>query len=621
MADQSLPKARAPRTAGTTETPEAALDGGVREGASADTGTAGKEGISRRLLLGTAGATGLVLGAAGGAVGYAARPAEATPLASVGADQVMFHGKHQPGILQGLQARGHLVAFDLAPGVGRKEAAALLRRWSETAQRLMAGEAAKQDDTDVARDAGPSSLTITFGFGHSFFGRTGLDEQRPVSLDPLPDFSSDQLDKARSNGDLWVQIGANDALVAFHALRAIQKDAGRAAKVRWQMNGFNRSPGATAHPMTARNLMGQMDGTRNPKPTDADFDERIFVPESGSNDPAWMANGSYAVVRRIRMLLDDWEQLSVKEQEDVIGRRKSDGAPLSGGTETSEMDLEKTDKAGNLVVPINAHARITRPDQNGGAAMLRRPFSYHDGIGTDGVPDAGLLFICWQADPLRGFVTVQRKLDRGDALSTFIRHEAAAERRVQLVDAGQLAVAGGVQLLAPAAQLPVQEALGTAEVRQPHRRRIHRVQFDERVHQGQHRVPGALRAERGQLVGGAVRGALDELHDVERSPEHLLVLAQQHRPRHRHVRRVQRADHAVLPLHVVRRGEDMAERGPPYDPLRRAVADRVGEVRASALDQPAGQRALRQTGPLAIEQAVQPVEVESGRMVGAHHRS
>jgi dye decolorizing peroxidase len=57
--------------------------------------------------------------------------------------------------------------------------------------------------------------------------------------------------------------------------------------------------------------------------------------------------------------------------------------------------------------------------------MLRRPFSFHDGIDTDGVPDAGLLFVCWQADPLRGFVPVQRKLDRGDALSQFIRHESS----------------------------------------------------------------------------------------------------------------------------------------------------------------------------------------------------
>lgn len=415
MTDQSIPQAR----------PQAAADADAAASGADAAGGPVAGGISRRRLLGTAGATGLVLGAAGGAAGYASRPAEATPLSSLGADEVMFHGKHQPGIVQRLQARGHLVAFDLAAGAGRREAAALLRRWSETARRLMAGEAAQQEDTGVALDAGPSSLTITFGFGHSFFARTGLEKQRPVALDPLPEFSSDRLDKARSNGDLWVQIGADDALVAFHALRAIQKDAGRAAKVRWQMNGFNRSPGATAHPMTARNLMGQVDGTRNPKPTDADFDRRIFVPESGAQGPAWMANGSYAVVRRIRMLLDDWEQLSVTEQEQVIGRRKADGAPLTGGTETTEMDLEKTDRAGNLVVPLDAHARITRPDQNGGAAILRRPFSYHDGIGPDGVPDAGLLFICWQADPLRGFVPLQRKLDRGDALSRYIRHEAS----------------------------------------------------------------------------------------------------------------------------------------------------------------------------------------------------
>ncbi|MGW5132239.1 iron uptake transporter deferrochelatase/peroxidase subunit [Streptomyces sp. NPDC004135] len=407
MPDQSIPQARTREAA--PENAEAAAAHG---------------GISRRRLLGTAGATGLVLGTAGTAAGYAAAPSEAAvPLTSLGTDRAMFHGKHQPGITDGLQARGHLVAFDLAAGAGRKEAAALLRRWSETARRLMAGEPSAHGDTGVARDAGPSSLTLTFGFGHSFFARTGLEKQRPVALDPLPEFSSDRLDKNRSNGDLWVQIGANDALVAFHALRAIQKDAGQAAKVRWQMNGFNRSPGATAHPMTARNLMGQIDGTRNPKPGEPDFDRRIFVPEKG--EPAWMANGSYAVVRRIRMLLDDWEKLSVTAQEAVIGRRKADGAALSGGTETTAMDLEKTDAEGNLVVPINAHARITRPDQNGGAAMLRRPFSFHDGIDHDGMPDAGLLFICWQADPLRGFVPVQRKLDRGDALTPFIRHESS----------------------------------------------------------------------------------------------------------------------------------------------------------------------------------------------------
>ncbi|GAA2946443.1 iron uptake transporter deferrochelatase/peroxidase subunit [Streptomyces enissocaesilis] len=402
-------------------------------------------GIPRRRLLGAAGAAGaagLVLGAGGGAAGYAAASGsggghgDAKALASVGSTAVPFHGEHQAGITTPLQARGHLVAFDLAPGAGRKEAAALLRRWSAAARKMTAGEPLGDADTGVALDAGPSSLTVTFGFGRTFFGRTGLEKQRPAALDPLPDFSSDHLDARRSNGDLWVQIGADDALVAFHALRAIRKEAGEAARVRWQMDGFNRSPGATAQPMTTRNLMGQVDGTNNPKPSEADFDRRIFVPADGSGEgPGWMAGGSYAVVRRIRMLLDDWEKLTRGDQEKVIGRRKSDGAPLTGGSETTDPDLEKAGPDGRPVIAADAHARISAPEQNGGAAMLRRPFSYHDGIAADGTPDAGLLFICWQADPLRGFVPVQRKLDRGDALSPFVRHEAS----------GLFAVPGGAR--------------------------------------------------------------------------------------------------------------------------------------------------------------------------------
>lgn len=413
-------------TSGTTGTSDAAGTPDVP----------GSTGVSRRRLLGgvgAAGATGLVLGAAGGAAGYAAtRSGEPTALTTVGSTEAMFHGKHQPGITTPLQARGHLVAFDLAVGVGRKEAAALMRRWSAVARELMAGRPATAGaadgpghDTGVALDAGPSSLTVTFGFGRTFFARTGLTSQLPAALDPLPPFSSDHLDAKRSDGDLWVQIGADDALVAFHALRAVQKEGAGTVRVRWQMNGFNRTPGATSRPMTARNLMGQIDGTGNPKPADEDFERRIFVPASPGTPHAWLEGGSYAVVRRIRMLLDDWEKLPVDRQERVIGRRKADGAPLSGGSETTVMDLDKAGPDGSLVIPGNAHARISSPGENGGAAMLRRPFSYHDGMAEDGTPDTGLLFVCWQADPFKGFVPVQRKLDRGDALSPFIRHEAS----------------------------------------------------------------------------------------------------------------------------------------------------------------------------------------------------
>ncbi|MBB5119751.1 peroxidase [Streptomyces eurocidicus] len=384
-----------------------------------------ERGMSRRRLLGTAGAVGaagLVVGGAGGAL--AAEAVRETPaeLTGVGAKAVPFHGKHQSGIADSAQAHGHLLAFDLASGADRRSAAALLRRWSATAAELMAGEAPKGDDTGIALDAGPSSLTVTFGFGRTFFDRTGLASKRPAALEPLPAFTGDALDAKRGEGDLWVQIGADDPLVAFHALRVLQKQAGDAARPRWQMNGFNRAPGATAKPMTGRNLMGQIDGTNNPKPSDPDFAARVFVPDDSGD---WMAGGSYAVVRRIRMLLDSWDHLSLERQEKVIGRRKSDGAPLSGGTETTPVDLNKFGADGSLAIAGDAHVRVAAPESNRGAAMLRRAFSFHDGYRDDGAPDAGLLFVAWQADPRRGFVPVQRKLDRGDGLSRFLSHESS----------------------------------------------------------------------------------------------------------------------------------------------------------------------------------------------------
>ncbi|MGW2366914.1 iron uptake transporter deferrochelatase/peroxidase subunit [Streptomyces sp. NPDC001667] len=383
-------------------------------------------GMSRRRLLGTAGAAGaagLVVGGAGGAFATEAARDRPAPLAGVGTMSVPFHGKHQAGIADPAQACGHLLAFDLAPGADRKAAAALLRRWSATAAELTAGNAPKGDDTGIALDAGPSSLTVTFGFGATFFDRTGLAAKRPAALEPLPSFTADALDAKRSDGDLWVQIGSDDPLVAFHALRLLQKQAADTSRIRWQMNGFNRTPGATAKPLTGRNLMGQIDGTNNPKPSDSDFDTRIFVPDDSGD---WMAGGSYAVVRRIRMLLDSWDHLSLERQEKVIGRRKSDGAPLSGGTETTPVDLNKVGPDGSLAIAGDAHIRVAAPESNRGAAMLRRAFSYHDGFLDDGAPDAGLLFIAWQADPRKGFVPVQRKLDRGDGLSRFLRHESSA---------------------------------------------------------------------------------------------------------------------------------------------------------------------------------------------------
>ncbi|MEU8001484.1 Dyp-type peroxidase [Catellatospora sp. NPDC049111] len=385
--------------------------------------------VGRRGFAGTlaAGGFGAILGAAGGIA--ASDPADApsfqpvsTPsLADIGATAVAFRGEHQAGIATptGPQSRLRIVAFDLAAGTDAAGLATMLRTWTGAVEQLSQGRALGGPDDHIVTGAGPCSLTVTVGFGPSMFGKAGIPATaRPVQLTPLPSFSGEQLDAARSDGDLCLLVAADDALVVFHAARALTRLAAPYASVRWQLDGFNTSPGTTAPGATGRNLMGQVDGTNNPQPDHEDFNSKVFVTHPSA--PAWLRGGSLLVVRRIRMLLDDWDGLARQEQERVIGRRKDTGGPLSGGSERTAANFGATTDGGGLAIAADAHIRLANPAFNNGAAMLRRGYSYTDG------DSAGLIFLAWQADPARGFIPVQRRLVGADALNRFIRHETSA---------------------------------------------------------------------------------------------------------------------------------------------------------------------------------------------------
>lgn len=386
--------------------------------------------VGRRGFAGTlaAGGVGAILGAAGGIVaGTPGEPAApqagppAEPLSGVGATRIAFHGERQAGITTPArpQARLRIVAFDLADGVDRAGLQGLLRRWTQAAAQLSQGLPLGDAGDDVVTGAGPASLTVTVGFGPSLFGKAGLPAAaRPAELTPLPAFPGEQLDAASSDGDLCLLVHADDALVAFRAARALTRLAAPQARVRWQLDGFNNSPGVTATTATGRNLMGQLDGTNNPQPTDEDFTAKVFVTAPAA--PGWLRGGSVLVVRRIRMLLDDWDAQPREAQERVVGRRKDTGAPLSGGEERTPANFGTTTADGALVIPADAHIRLATPAFNNGAAMLRRGYSYGDGDA------AGLIFLAWQADPRRGFIPVQQRLAAADALNRFIRHETSA---------------------------------------------------------------------------------------------------------------------------------------------------------------------------------------------------
>jgi dye decolorizing peroxidase len=381
-------------------------------------------GIGRRQLAGlfAAGAVGALVGgtvAASASADRAPAPNSAS-LGDVGARTIAFRGEHQAGIVSPYrpQAHGWVAAFDLEPGVTRDGLRDLLQRWTQAAESLTAGRSLGAPDDAVVAGLGPAALTVTVGFGPSIFGKAGLAvSARPEALASLPAFAGDALDPALCDGDLGVVVAADDPVVVAHAARVLGRLAAGAAHLRWQLSGFNAARGVGSEIATGRNLMGQVDGTNNPQPADVDFETKLFA---GSSAPAFMRGGSYLVVRRIRMLLDNWDGLAQAQKERFVGRRLSDGSPLTGSGERTPVDLGARGADGSLVIDANAHIRLAAPSSNGGAAMLRRGFSYVDG------PAQGLLFLAWQADPRHGFIPVQQRLAGNDLLHTVLRHESSA---------------------------------------------------------------------------------------------------------------------------------------------------------------------------------------------------
>ncbi|GAA4845767.1 iron uptake transporter deferrochelatase/peroxidase subunit [Saccharopolyspora rosea] len=391
------------------------------------------DSLSRRKLFGFAGA-GVALAGAGGVVGAA--------VAGSGdhageADLVPFHGPHQAGITTPAQDRMHFVAFDVTTR-DRGELVGLLREWTRAAERMTAGQEAVDrgavagageappGDTGEALDLPPSGLTLTVGFGPSLFDdRFGLAAQRPPALADLPHFPKDNLDPGRCGGDLCVQACANDPQVAVHAVRNLARIGFGKVAVRWSQLGFGRTSSTSRTQRTPRNLFGFKDGTNNIKSEDtAALDEHVWV--QPGDGPQWMNGGTYLVARRIRMHIETWDRTSLREQEKVVGRAKGSGAPLGKADEFDPVDLRARGADGEPLIADDAHIRLASAERHGGARILRRGYNFTDGSDGLGRLDAGLFFVCFNRDPRRQFVPMQRLLARGDGMMEYLEHNGSA---------------------------------------------------------------------------------------------------------------------------------------------------------------------------------------------------
>ena len=358
---------------------------------------------------------------------------------SASPDTEPFYGAHQSGIITPKQRQIMFAAFNLDCGK-QSDVIALLQRWTEASARMCHGASARPLGTDpnaAPLDGGsalglsPAQLTITFGFGPGLFARDGVDRyglnaKRPGALVDLPKFNGDQLVAEKSGGDLCVQACANDPQVVFHAIRELVALADGVASLKWVQTGFDSPPRAGG---TGRNLMGFKDCTMNPDASDqAEMNRQIWVGDEGG----WMKNGSYLVVRRIRIALEHWDRSEAGFQQEVVGRDKQSGAPLGKKHEHDTLNLAARDADGNPMIPEHSHARLAAAAENGGAEILRRAYSYNDGANfyserwppwRQGIMlDAGLFFAAYQRDPRTGFIRINSQLASLDAMNQYTTH-------------------------------------------------------------------------------------------------------------------------------------------------------------------------------------------------------
>jgi deferrochelatase/peroxidase EfeB len=391
--------------------------------------------LSRRRFLA---ASGVVTAAAAvgctddGGDGGATSPATGEP----GAEPryLPFRGEHQTGIThpgneQGLLAAFHVTAKDV--GELRDTFAAL----TTESERLMTGQPYEERDPaypplytgTVGNPPPPADLSVVVSVGASLFDeRYGLADRKPIGLEKMPFLANDKLDPDRSHGDLLLTITSAHEDINLFALRQLMRATRGTLALTWMLSGYNRRTSAKPGEAGQRNLMGFVDGTANlDEDDDAVMREFVWVGDTDAEragdtdaEPAWTVGGTYHVVRVIRMLVEFWDRTRLGEQEALIGRRKLDGAPLDGETETDVPDYA-ADPDGERT-PLDAHIRLANPrtPETAGDLILRKGLNFSRGFDGNGQLDQGLAFVSFQRR-MSQFLNTQARL-AGEPLEEYI---------------------------------------------------------------------------------------------------------------------------------------------------------------------------------------------------------
>ena len=221
-----------------------------------------------------------------------------------------FYGEHQAGITTPSQRNIYFLVMDLHTNK-LDDVKQMFKDWTTYAANLTQGKNIKPyeknpfvppTDTGEADSMGAYGLTLTFGISPSFLKKMGLTHKQPKEFQDLPKFPRDQLRENLTGGDICIQACAEDAQVAFHAVRQLVRQARSNITMRWSQSGF---VGFDTGNQTPRNLFAFKDGTANQSTIKA-ADKNLWA-----DAPDWMKGGTYLVTRIIQMHLETWDRTSL----------------------------------------------------------------------------------------------------------------------------------------------------------------------------------------------------------------------------------------------------------------------------------------------------------------------
>ncbi|MDX6287669.1 MAG: deferrochelatase/peroxidase EfeB [Frankiales bacterium] len=320
-----------------------------------------------------------------------------------------------------------LVLLNINPGTNRAVVHDCLRDTDELLRGLQRGhiaELAGQPAELAAQTADQfASLQHLLAFGRRLFD--GDIHDPPITDQPRPTFLSYLPTPGPFPSLRWsstaesVNVGEADVAVQ---LTASSQDAVNCAAVElWKLLQASAAPmritasfaGFGRH--DGRGWLEFHDGVTNMQSS-----QRLYALQA-SDDPPWMARGTYMAFLKLAVDLGAWHQLSRPEQEIIVGRDKLTGGPLvsidrldptapaplaaprpddkAGDSERADF-FDPPQSADRLVEASHVH----RANQNrasplaaGALRIFRQGYEFLDGFGDAG-PNLGLNFVSFQRD-------------------------------------------------------------------------------------------------------------------------------------------------------------------------------------------------------------------------------